>query len=86
LSAPKWYEALSWAEPARAFTDPIAFHPLQTNQFAPGIGNQPPHDILLREDLGIPAMANRAIANRISSLVPLVKTERRVEDGTTITS
>ena len=84
MSAPDWYTALSDTPPSRAATDPIPFHPLQTNQFSPGIGNQPPHDVLLREDLGIPAMANRAIANRIGSLVPLVKTERRIEAGTTV--
>jgi SPP1 gp7 family putative phage head morphogenesis protein len=38
----------------------------------------------MAENIGVPAMATRAIHNRISTLVPLVKVSRRVRDGTTV--
>jgi SPP1 gp7 family putative phage head morphogenesis protein len=62
----------------RAGTDPIAFHTLWAQTFGPGIGNQPSHAALLRESLGIADTATRAIANRVSTLDPLVKVNRRM--------
>lgn len=66
----------------RAATDPVPFHPFSFERFGPGVGNQPDHVTLLRESMGIPATATRAIANRISELELLVKTSRRHMAGT----
>jgi hypothetical protein len=74
----------TWLGGKRASTDPIAFHSDSYVNFGPGIGNQPTHDVLLRESLGIADTATRAIANRVSTLNPLVKVRRRVRDGTTV--
>ena len=63
--------------------DPIAMHPSMTQYWGPGIGNQPAHDTLLRETLGVAARSERAIANRFSTLDPLVKVSRQTSDGTT---
>lgn len=63
---------------ARAATDPIAFH--DTHSFGPGIGGQPDHERLLNGNVGVVDMGTRAIANRVSTLDPLVKTSRN--DGT----
>jgi SPP1 gp7 family putative phage head morphogenesis protein len=68
----------------RAAGPPIDFEPPFTQWFGPGIANQPSHETLLREERGVSARATRALANRISSLKPLVKVSRRVEDGTLI--
>ena len=55
-------------------------------QIPGGLGSihQPPHEILLREAIGIVDTATRAIANRVASLDLEVYVERRVEDGTTV--
>lgn len=55
----------------------------QHHFFGPGIHNQPDPRALLRENLGVSDMATRAIANRVSMLDLLVKTQRRVANGTT---
>lgn len=72
-----------WIAPKRA-TDPIEFHPLAQSFFGHGVGgpNQPTHEVLLRESLGMADTAARAIANRLSTLNPLVKMSRRAGDGT----
>jgi SPP1 gp7 family putative phage head morphogenesis protein len=61
----------------RAATDPIAFGPMFSETFGPGIGNQPTHANCLKANVGIADTATRAIANRVSSLNPLVKVSRR---------
>jgi hypothetical protein len=68
----------------RVGTEPVPFHPVSAVNFGPGIGNQPSHDTLLRESRGIADTATRAIATRLSTLVPQVKTKRRERDGTLI--
>lgn len=68
----------------RGATEAIGFESTAGANFGPGIGNQPSHDTLLRESRGIAATATRAIANRVSTLNPLVKTKRRVRDGTVV--
>jgi hypothetical protein len=64
--------------------DPIDFGPGFTSRFfGTGVGShQPASDVLLRENIGVAGMATRAIANRVGSLNPLVKTSRRKTDGT----
>ena len=52
--------------------------------FGGGMGTQPDTSLLLRESMGVADTATRAIANRVSSLEPQVKTKRRVRDGTEI--
>jgi SPP1 gp7 family putative phage head morphogenesis protein len=44
--------------------------------------NQPSHETLLRESMGVADMATRAIANRISGLEPQVKVKVRESEGT----
>lgn len=51
--------------------------------FGPGALYQPDARTLLRESIGIPDAACRAIANRLSTLVPEVYVERLVAPGTT---
>jgi hypothetical protein len=72
----------SWIKPRR--DEPIDFGPGYTSRyFGSGLGsNQPPTNTLLRENLGVSAMATRAIANRIGSLDPQVKTSVRQQEGT----
>ncbi|HMB73440.1 MAG TPA: phage portal protein [Gammaproteobacteria bacterium] len=70
------------AQQRAAATSPIAFDPYSGSDFGPGIGNQPAAEDLLREARGIFDAGQRAIANRIASLVPEVVTERRQGDGT----
>jgi phage portal protein BeeE len=75
----------SWLGGAkRGSVAPIPFHPTISQSFGPGIGNQPTHAALLQENLGVADMATRAIANRISTLNPLVKVERSTGGGTTV--
>lgn len=66
-------------ERARA---PVPFH---LDQFI-GIGgtNSPSHDALLRETLGVPAIASRVIKDRVASLEPLVFVQRKDRVGTVI--
>ena len=79
-TAPTIRERLaSWLAPARAATPPIDFEPLAGQTFGPALANQPAHEVLLRESLGVVDTATRAIANRVSSLDPLVK--RSMRDG-----
>jgi hypothetical protein len=68
----------------RKAVEPIAFHPSSAANFGPGIGNQPDHQTLLREAIGVADTAIRAIGARVSTLDPLVKISRRVEDGTLV--
>ncbi len=68
----------------RAATEAIGFHSPSAIDFGPGIGGQPGHTTLLRESTGIADTATRAIANRVSTLNPLVKVKRRVRDGTVV--
>jgi hypothetical protein len=72
----------SWLLRERAA--PISFTPeYQSAYFGHGIAtNQAPTDTLLRENIGVPDMATRAIANRIASLNPQVKISRRTSQGT----
>ena len=63
---------------------PIDFTPSAAQFFGPGLGQQPPHETLLEQNLGVADMATRAIASRLSSLKPLVKYSRRTTDGTTV--
>ena len=71
-----------WLAPKRG-TNPIEFHPPAQMWFGQGVGNQPSHETLLQENIGVPDIATRAIANRIATLNPLVKVERRITGGTT---
>lgn len=64
---------------ARASTEAIDFRPLASPYFSGGIGNQPRHDVLLRESLGVADYATRAIANRMATLEPVVKVRRGTE-------
>ena len=66
-------------ERARA---PVPFH---WDQFI-GIGgtNSPSHDALMRETLGVPAIASRVIKDRVASLEPLVFVQRKERNGTVI--
>lgn len=64
----------------RASTDPVDFTPMHQSGFTHGIGNQPSHEDLLRESRGVFDMAQRAIANRISTLEWEVGTTSR-KDG-----
>jgi phage portal protein BeeE len=68
----------------RAATEAISFDQIYASSFGPGIGNQPSNTTLLQENLGVSDMATRAIASRVSSLVPIVKVSRHVQDGTTL--
>ncbi len=68
----------------RKAIEAIPFSPSANAEFGPGIGNQPDADTLLRESLGVSDMATRAIANRLATLNPLVKTSVRIRDGTTV--
>ena len=56
-----------------------------SNYYGAGLGsNQPGHDALLRENIGVADIATRAIANRLSTLNPQVKVSRRMSDGTLV--
>jgi len=72
----------SWLGGKRAGTEAVGFHPMTAKDFGPGIGNQPSHQVLLRESLGVADMATRAIANRVSTLNPQVKVSRVLRNGT----
>jgi phage portal protein BeeE len=67
----------------RAASPAIQWTPAGSENFGPGLGNQPPTDVLLRESLGPFDAASRAIANRLSELELLVKVVRRTRAGTT---
>ena len=58
--------------------------PASRARFSAGLSNQPSTTALLRENLGVADTATRAIANRVASLVPLVKTTRLVKQGTEV--
>lgn len=75
-------EKLARRRAARASTQAVNFQPPGGVFFDQSLGNQPNHDVLLRESLGVPDMATRAIANRISMLNPLVKVSRMTTSGT----
>lgn len=62
---------------------PIDLVPRGSLFYGPGASAQADHATLLAESLGIPDAAARAIANRISTLIPEVKVTRRTQDGTT---
>ena len=66
----------------RAAGPPIEWHQPNTEWFGPGLGNQPSHDTLLKENIGVPDRATRAIANRLSTLNPQIKISRRETGGT----
>lgn len=66
----------------RASTAPMDWEPSFSRWFGPGVGHQPPPRTLLRESVGVPDMAARAISNRLASLVPQVKMSEQVESGT----
>lgn len=66
----------------RGSTDAVGFVPSAGAFFGPGIGNQPTHSDLLRENLGVADFATRAIADRLSALNPQVKVRRREARGT----
>lgn len=72
-----------WIGGARDSTEPIAFNPKVGAFFGSGVGHQPTHQALLRESIGVADRATRAIANRIATLNPQVKTARRVDARTT---
>jgi len=74
----------SWVSGKRASGPPMDFQPPGFRDFGPGIANQPSHDVLLRESLGIADTATRAIATRVSTLNPEVKLKRRERDGTVV--
>lgn len=67
---------------SRASTPAIGFEPPSADSFGPGIGNQPQSAVLLNESQGVVDTATRAVANRLASLRPLVKVQRRVTGGT----
>lgn len=60
----------------------IPMHPPLQIGFGPGVGHQPSAEVLLKESIGIADRSTRAIANRIASLTPQVKSVRRLRDGT----
>lgn len=65
---------------------PISFAPEVTGMYY-GTGlatNQPTHETLLRENIGVADIATRAIANRLSTLNPQVKVSRKQTDGTLV--
>lgn len=68
---------------ARKAKAPVDIVPQISTFFGPGTLFQPDHRTLLRENIGIPAAATRAIANRVSSLVPQVYITRRMDRTTT---
>ncbi|HUT87567.1 MAG TPA: phage portal protein [Candidatus Heimdallarchaeota archaeon] len=59
----------------------IPFEPSMSAFFGPGIGNQPSHDVLLRETLGIMDSCTKAIANRVATLEFVVKESLPVSEG-----
>ena len=73
-----------WIGGKRAAGPAINFMPSNLVNYGPGMGNQPSHDTLLKESIGIAATATRAIAQRVSTLNPEVKFKRLVEDGTIV--
>lgn len=82
MMAPVRKRLADWIAPKRQ--NAIQFSPQMTNSFfGTGIGsNQPDKEALLRENVGVADICTRAIANRIASLVPVVKTSRRTSVGT----
>lgn len=68
----------------RASPRPIDFEGNQALFYGPGIGNQPEHDRLLAETLGVTETATKAIVNRVASLRPRVKRSMRDEAGTIV--
>lgn len=66
----------------RAAAPAVPFTPIGSQNYGPGIGNQPSAEVLLRESTGPFDSASRAIANRLSELELVVKVRRRTEDGT----
>ncbi len=74
----------NWLDPVprtqRASTDPIPMAP--AFNYGAGVGNQPDHETLLREDKGVFATGERAIANRVAGLTLEVVTAKRQPDGT----
>ncbi len=68
----------------RAATTAIEFHPPSSAYFGTGLSNQPDHTTLLQESLGTADTATRAIANRVSTLEPLVKVRKRDVAGTEV--
>ena len=74
---------MAWMAPRqRAATRPMQFTPPGSQNFGPGIGNQPSVATLLRESTGPFDSASRAIANRLSELALVVKVRRRTRAGT----
>lgn len=67
------------AEFVRAATGEPFSGGFNSQTFGPGIGNQPPHDVLMRENMGAAARSTRAIKNRVSTLNPQVKDGRTGE-------
>ena len=64
---------------ARAMSDPFMAMGFGNQNFGPGIGNQPPHDVLMRENMGPAARSTRAIKNRVATLNPQVKDKKTGE-------
>lgn len=81
--AVRMFEAAMLAlETERAQQVPPNFAPDGLRGISSGISNQPKAADLLRESAGVADTATRAIANRVASLNPLVKTHRPVVVGT----
>jgi phage portal protein BeeE len=53
----------------------LQFPAVHSTYFGPGVTQQPSHETLLQESLGIADVATRAIANRISTLNPQIVTK-----------
>ena len=71
----------AWIGGNRTATLPIGWNPSIQAAFGQALGNQPSHETLLAENLGIVDTATRAIANRLSSIEPQVKSRRLVSAG-----
>jgi len=79
---PTLRERIAGFRHGRAATESIPFHPSFGQPFLGGLGDQPSTGVLLKESRGVAAAATRAIANRVSTLNPLVKVSRRQTEGT----
>jgi phage portal protein BeeE len=69
---------------SKRLNEPIDFHAGFANRyFGTGLGShQPPHDVLLRESVGVSSMATRALSNRVGELNPQVKQSKMQVEGT----
>jgi len=74
----------NWIAGTRASSAPVDFNGNQALFYGPGIGNQPEHERLMAETIGVTETATKAIVNRIASLKPVVKMSHRDTAGTLV--